>query len=208
MRDRSEVLKKRRSILLVGTILVAAVPFSGAFAAEQGAPAVTAPAPEWPKWYFYGGLEAGDRFFGDRPGSGFGRAPPPANWLTPVTTQSRAKFEEYGEVRPGAFLDWINLQTGTTDGRYAFDFWGRSVGLNNQSYSLDASELGRHYLSLGWDQTPPSHQHQRQDHRRRRGYELFDRSQFGPGGPASPIAQCGACCSAGGERGSRPNRSY
>src|SRR5215813_10705199 len=154
MRDRSEVLKKRRSILLVGTILVAAVPFSGAFAAEQGAPAVTAPAPEWPKWYFYGGLEAGDRFFGDRPGSGFGRAPPPANWLTPVTTQSRAKFEEYGEVRPGAFLDWINLQTGTTDGRYAFDFWGRSVGLNNQSYSLDASELGRHYLSLGWDQTP------------------------------------------------------
>ena len=154
MRDRSEVLKKRRSILLVGTILIAAVPISGAFAAEQAAPAVSAPAPEWPKWYFYGGLEAGDRFFGERPGSGFGRAPPPANWLTPVTTQSRAKFEEYGEVRPGAFLDWINLQAGTTDGRYAYDFWGRSVGLNNQSYSLDASELGRHYLSLGWDQTP------------------------------------------------------
>ena len=94
MRDRSEVLKKRRSILLVGTILIAAVPISGAFAAEQAAPAVSAPAPEWPKWYFYGGLEAGDRFFGERPGSGFGRAPPPANWLTPVTTQSRAKFEE------------------------------------------------------------------------------------------------------------------
>src|SRR6266511_3926807 len=92
MRDRSEVLKKRRSILLVGTILIAAVPFSGAFAAEQAAPAVTAAVPEWPKWYFYGG--------------------------------------------------------------YAFDFWGRSVGLNNQSYTLDASELGRHYLSLGWDQTP------------------------------------------------------
>src|SRR6266542_4362237 len=154
MRDRSEVLKKRRSILLVGTILIAAVPFSGAFAAEQAAPAVTAAVPEWPKWYFYGGLEAGDRFFGDRPGSGFGRAGPPANWLTPVTTQSRAKFEEYGQVRQDAFMDWINLQTGTTDGRYAFDFWGRSVGLNNQSYTLDASELGRHYLSLGWDQTP------------------------------------------------------
>jgi MtrB/PioB family decaheme-associated outer membrane protein len=150
MQDRSEVLKKRRSILLVGTILIAAVPFSGAFAAEQAAPA----APEWPKWYFYGGLETGDRFFGDRPGSGIGRAPPPANWLTPVTTHSRAKFEEYGQVLPGAFLDWINLQAGTTDGRYAFDFWGRSVGINNQSYTLDASELGRHYLSLGWDQTP------------------------------------------------------
>src|SRR6516225_6045090 len=152
MRDRSEVLKKRRSILLVGTILIAAVPFSGAFAAEK--PVAAAAVPEWPQWYFFGGLEAGDRFFGDRPGSGFGRTGPPDNWLTPKNSQSRAKFEEYGEVRPGAFLDWINLQAGTTDGRYAFDFWGRSVGLNNQSYSLDASELGRHYLSLGWDQTP------------------------------------------------------
>ncbi len=152
MRDRSEVLKKRRSILLLGTILVAAVPFSGAFAAEK--PVAAAAVPEWPQWYFYGGLETGDRFFGDRPGSGFGKAPPPANWLTPVTAQSRAKFEEYGQVLPGAFLDWINLQAGTTDGRYAYDFWGRSVGINNQSYTLDASELGRHYLSLGWDQTP------------------------------------------------------
>src|SRR6266545_3544223 len=152
MRDRSEVLKKRRSILLLGTILVAAVPFSGAFAAEK--PVAAAAVPEWPQWYFYGGLETGDRFFGDRPGSGFGKAPPPANWLTPVTAQSRAKFEEYGQVLPGAFLDRINLQAGTTDGRYAFDFWGRSVGINNQSYTLDASELGRHYLSLGWDQTP------------------------------------------------------
>jgi MtrB/PioB family decaheme-associated outer membrane protein len=154
MRDRSEVLKRRRSILLVGTILIAAVPFSGAFAAEKAAPAVSTPVPEWPTWYFYGGLEAGDRFFSNRPPSGFGRSGPPDNWLTPQTTQSRAKFEEYGAVPSGAFLDWINLQAGTTDGRYAYDFWGRSVGLNNQSYSLDASELGRHYLSLGWDQTP------------------------------------------------------
>jgi MtrB/PioB family decaheme-associated outer membrane protein len=152
MQNRSEVLKKRRSILLLGTILVAAVPFSGAFAAEKPVPAVA--VPEWPTWYFYGGLEAGDRIFGERPGSGFGRSGPPANWLTPVTTNSRAKFEEYGQVLPGAFLDWINLQAGTTDGRYAYDFWGRSVGINNQSYTLDASELGRHYLSLGWDQTP------------------------------------------------------
>src|SRR5262249_61568030 len=109
MRDRSEVLKKRRSILLVGTILVAAVPFSGAFAAEQGAPAVTAPAPEWPKWYFYGGLEAGDRFFGDRPGGGVGRGPPPAHLLTPGTTQSRAQVQEYGEGPPRAFPGLVKL---------------------------------------------------------------------------------------------------
>jgi Putative outer membrane beta-barrel porin, MtrB/PioB len=154
MRDRSEVLKKRRSILLLGTFLFVAIPFSGAFAADQAASAVTAAVPEWPKWYFYGGLEAGGRFFSNQPPSGFGRSGPPENWLTPVTTQSRAKFEEYGQIRPGAFLDWINLQAGTTDGRYAYDFWGRSVGINNQSYTFDASEVGRHYLSLGWDQTP------------------------------------------------------
>src|SRR5262250_3403302 len=154
MQNRSEVLKRRRSILLLGTVLIAGFPLSGAFAAETAAPAVSAAVPEWPQWYFYGGLEAGDRIFGERPPSGFGRSGPPDNWLTPLTTQSRAKFEEYGQVRPGAFLDWINLQAGTTDGRYAYDFWGRSIGINNQSYTLDASELGRHYLSLGWDQTP------------------------------------------------------
>src|SRR6266567_5338098 len=153
MQGHSEVLKKRRLILL-GTVLIAGFPLSGAFAAEKAAPAVSAAVPEWPTWYFYGGLEGGDRFFSNRPPSGFGRSGPPDNWLTPLTTQSRAKFEEYGQVINGAFLDWINLQAGTTDGRYAYDFWGRSVGINNQSYTLDASELGRHYLSLGWDQTP------------------------------------------------------
>ncbi len=152
MQNRSEVLKERRSILLLGTILIAAVPFSGAFAGEKAVPA--AAVPEWPQWYFYGGFETGGRFFSNQPPSGFGRTGPPNNWLTPLTTQSIAKFEEYGQVRQDAFLDWINLQAGTTDGRYAYDFWGRSVGINNQSYTLDASELGRHYLSLGWDQTP------------------------------------------------------
>ena len=54
----------------------------------------------------------------------------------------------------GPFLDWLNLQAGTTDGRYAFDFWARSVGRDNQSYNLDAAAIGYHYLSVGWDQTP------------------------------------------------------
>src|SRR5262249_48917337 len=59
MRDRSEVLKKRRSILLVGTILIAAVPFSGAFAAEQGAPAASEAAPGGPEGEFFAGLGGG-----------------------------------------------------------------------------------------------------------------------------------------------------
>src|SRR5262249_36041853 len=73
MRDRSEVLKRRRSILLVGTILIAAVPFSGARAAEQATPAVSAPAPEWPKWYFYGGVGGGGAVVSTPPGAGAGQ---------------------------------------------------------------------------------------------------------------------------------------
>jgi MtrB/PioB family decaheme-associated outer membrane protein len=150
MEVRSEILNARRAILLAGTMSIAAVPF-GALAADQ--PVFKAPVPEVVSWYFFGGFEAGVRFV-DEPPSGFGRAPPPVNWLTPRTTQSRAKFEEYGEIPRGLFLDWVNLQWGTTDGRYAFDFWGRSVGLNNQSYNLDAAAIGTHYLTVGFDQTP------------------------------------------------------
>jgi len=149
MEIRSEILKARRAILLASTI--AALPISGALAADQPAPVAV---PEVVGWYFYGGLEAGGRFVIDRPPSGFGRAPPPDNWLTPRTSESRAKFEEYGEVSRGMFLDWFNLQTGSNDGRYAYDIWGRSVGLNNQSYNLDAAALGQHYLTVGWDETP------------------------------------------------------
>jgi MtrB/PioB family decaheme-associated outer membrane protein len=152
MKTGSEVLKARRAILLASAISLAAIPFSAAFAADQ--PVLKAPPPDVVSWYFFGGFEAGDRIVFDQPPPGFGRAPPPENWLTPRTTESRAKFWEYGEVPNGLFLDWINLQAGTTDGRYAFDFWGRSVGRNNQSYNVDASAIGLVYVSAGWDETP------------------------------------------------------
>jgi MtrB/PioB family decaheme-associated outer membrane protein len=148
---RGKVLDARKAILLAGTVSIAAIPGSQALAADQ--PVFKAPVPEVVSWYFFGGFEAGVRFV-DEPPSGFGRAPPPVNWLTPLTTQSRAKFEEYGEIPRGLFLDWFNFQAGTTDGRYAFDVWGRNVGLNNQSYNLDAAAIGYHYLTVGWDQTP------------------------------------------------------
>jgi MtrB/PioB family decaheme-associated outer membrane protein len=153
MNVRGEILKARRAILLAGTMSIAAVPFSAAVAADQ-APVLKAPPADVVSWYFYGGFEAGDRFYVEQPPSGFGRAPGPDFWLTPRTTQSIAKFEEYGKVPNGLFLDWINMQAGTTDGRYAFDFWGRNVGQNNQSYNIDVAAIGQHYLTLGWDETP------------------------------------------------------
>ena len=125
------------------------------------AAASTLPVP--PDWYYFGGLEAGWRTVFDRPPSGFGTTSASSGgtcavggasvvttcFLTASQTQSRAKFEEYGNIPNGPFLDWINLQTGTKNGTFAFDFWGRSVGLNNQSYSLDVSRPGEQYFTFG-----------------------------------------------------------
>ena len=148
MRLRKAILSGRRSRLLAG-IALAAVAGSAARAADVAE--TVAPVPPV-LTYFHGGFEAGGRFV-DRPPSGFGRAPN-GDFLTPSQTQSRAKFEEYGEVRSAPMLDWINLQFGTTDGRYAVDFWGKNVGLDNQSYWLDIAKPGEHYLTFGYDETP------------------------------------------------------
>jgi len=109
-------------------------------------------------WYFYGGLEAGGRFYIDKPPTGFGRnvgtTPATSDFLTPKQTDSIASFWRFGRIDDGPFLDWANLNFGTNDGRYAFDIWARNVGLDNQFYNIDASAIGTAYLTLGWDQNP------------------------------------------------------
>jgi MtrB/PioB family decaheme-associated outer membrane protein len=166
--NRKGVLRGRRTILLAGSMLMAAGSFSGALAADQEPLIAKAATPEIADWYYFGGLEAGGRFVIQRPPSGFGYTsassggactlggvPPQTKcFLTPSQTESRAKFEEYGAVHSAPFLDWINLQTGTRDGRYALDFWGRSVGVNNQAYELNVSKIGEHYMSLAWEEIP------------------------------------------------------
>ena len=125
---------------------------AGGAGAADLKPILKAPPPEQ-GWYFNGGFEAGGRWYAERPGTGFGYDPSGA-FLLPTQTESRAKYEEYGKVPPGVFLDWINLDFGSNDGRYRFNFWGDDVGYNAQSYTLDFSEAGKQYLTLSWDQTP------------------------------------------------------
>ena len=144
MKVRSEVTSAKRALLLSGAMLIATAALSGARAAE----------PEDAGWDSGGSIEAGGRIFIDRPPTGFGRAPPPDNWLTPRTSESRAKFEEYGEIRPGLFVDTFNYWAMSKNGVYAIDFWAKDIGLNNQSYSFDWSKAGEHYLSLSWDEIP------------------------------------------------------
>jgi MtrB/PioB family decaheme-associated outer membrane protein len=162
---RNEIITARWVVGLIGAMLVAPVAISSALAGDLP---VSPMVQEAAGWYFSGGLETGGRYVFDRPPSGYGTTPASSGglcsvgggsavtqcFLTASQTQSRAKFEEYGSVPNGLFLDWINLQGGTKDGRYAYDFWGRSVGLNNQGYELNVAKIGEFYLSVGWDQTP------------------------------------------------------
>lgn len=113
-----------------------------------------APPPAEAGWYYNGEFEAGARWFIERPPSGFGRAPAPDFWLTPRTTDSIAKFEEYGEIPRGLYLDWFGLYSGSKDGQYVVNVWGHHVGLNNQEYLGDFYKVGEHYLTLGWNQIP------------------------------------------------------
>jgi MtrB/PioB family decaheme-associated outer membrane protein len=145
-----KTLTARRAILLAG-LMLAALKASPALAAD--AAVVVKPA-EVVGWYFNGDVEVGGRAFIERPPSGFGRAPAPDNWLTPRTTDSRAKFEEYGERPPGFFVDHVWLGAGTRDGIYSVDIWATAIGFNNQSYYASLVKVGEHYLSVGWDQTP------------------------------------------------------
>ena len=151
MKIRSEVLKARTAILLAGAAAIVAGSASGAWAADVS-PILKAPAPEQ-GWYTNGEIEAGARAFIQRPGSGFGYGPG-GNFLLPTQTDSRAKFEEYGNIPQGLFLDWLYLTAGTNDGRFNFDGWGKNVGVNSQSYGFDFAQNGYQYLTLGWDQTP------------------------------------------------------
>jgi len=143
MKVRSEVTSAKRA-LLFGALLIATVAPSAALAADS----------EDAGWDSGGGIEAGGRIFIDRPPSGFGRAPPPDNWLTPRTSESRAKFEEYGEIRPGLFVDTLNYWAMSKNGLYAVDFWAKDIGFNNQSYTFDWSKAGEHYLWISWDEIP------------------------------------------------------
>jgi MtrB/PioB family decaheme-associated outer membrane protein len=97
-----------------------------------------------PYWWFGGFVEVGGRdFLND----------PQRNGSVYLNQKSLAKYYEYSTIKPGPFGD-IALSTGSRDGLYQADFGGKNIGYSDQSYYLDLSKAGQHYLDLGWDQTP------------------------------------------------------
>lgn len=137
--------------MLAGAMAIVAGSASGAWGAD--AALITKALPLDQGWYTNGELEAGARAFIQRPGSGFGYNSS-GNFLLPTQTDSRAKFEEYGKIPPGLFLDWAYVTAGSNNGRYNFDLFGKNVGVNSQSYGFDFAQNGFQYLTLGWSQTP------------------------------------------------------
>jgi MtrB/PioB family decaheme-associated outer membrane protein len=140
----------KRRIGLVRTCVIGALLSSSALVllgvqAQAADFPVKAPVAEpVPYWWFHGEVEAGGRFFINNPlrsGSAY------------RNQQSLAKFYEYRDLQAGPFGN-IWLATGSSDGLYQIDFGAKNIGYNDQSYYLDASKAGEHYLSLGWDETP------------------------------------------------------
>ena len=130
-------MKTSVGILLTGALLVAPIPLSFEAVGEEQ----KAAAGQESEWEFNGDVEVGGRAFIKRPpsGYGFGSTGVP---LTAKQTDSRAKFEEYGEIKPGLFLDHAYLGLAKKDGTYTTDLWITNPGFNNQNYLLQMSRPG------------------------------------------------------------------
>jgi hypothetical protein len=114
-------------------------------AAVPGMP-VKAVAPLPIGWWFHGFFELGGRGFTNNPQDG-------GSMWQGGGRSSLAKFNEYSDNSPGAFGNFW-LATGTRDGLYEIDAWGKNVGYDDQRYIVDLSKAGEHYLTFGWDQSP------------------------------------------------------
>ena len=125
-------------------MLAAMLPATAAMAADQVQSG----------WYWNGFVEAGSNIFIQKPGDCWGKSSTDPFWLTPSTTNSNAKMDEYGKVPRNVFLNTFGINAGSRDGRYAVDFYADNVGMDNQRYYLGIYEPGRQYFNMGWDQIP------------------------------------------------------
>jgi MtrB/PioB family decaheme-associated outer membrane protein len=100
----------------------------------------------WQSYY----VEVGGRFFLQRHGG-----PTGGNFVftNPEPFPSLGKFYEYRDLRQGPFGE-ISFAGGSRDGLYQYGLLAKNIGYHDQSYSLDWSQAGVQYLTLGFDQTP------------------------------------------------------
>ena len=153
-------MKSRTKFLLTcmtGALLIGAGPMlPEARAADSEMPTKAMPAAEpVPFWWFHGYVEAGGRFFLNNPQNG---------GIAAQGGRSLGKFYEYRDLRPGPFGNF-HLATGTSNGLYQVDVWGKNVGYDDQRFDLRASKAGEQYFNFQWDETP---------HNYGTGHTIFD----------------------------------
>lgn len=154
MKVRSGLPGTRRTVLLIETLLASIVLAPAALAADASVPVAAVDLPSG--YEFHGDIEAGGRAFIQRPPDGPSLIPGLTGTKAGATSlkESRAKFEEYGALGPGLFLEYLYAGLHSRDGVYSADFWAKNVGANNQTYLLDLTKAGEHYFTFGWDQSP------------------------------------------------------
>src|SRR5450631_4875645 len=138
-------MKSRSGVLLTcatGALLIGLAPvMPAALAADM---VVKAEAPVELPWWTHGFLEVGGRGFLNDPTYG---------GHIYQGQGSLAKYYEYSTVKPGAFGDF-NVATGSGNGLYEVDVWGKNVGYSDQRYEAYMSKAGEQYFNFMWDQTP------------------------------------------------------
>lgn len=132
-----------RLLLTTAMVALATSASSLAFADDM---ALKAPPPPDSDWYTHGDIDFGWRTFIERPPA----APNPGD----PSRNNIAGFEQYGQISPGPFLDYLYFGAGSRDGKYSVDFYAKDVGYNDQSYLLQLAQPGKSYLDLGFDQSP------------------------------------------------------
>lgn len=65
----------------------------------------------------------------------------------------RAKFEQYGEMPPGLFIDEAHIFTQANRGPL-FEAWASNVGLNNQRYQMRYFDPGDYYFTVEYSEVP------------------------------------------------------
>ncbi|NJL50261.1 MAG: MtrB/PioB family decaheme-associated outer membrane protein [Blastochloris sp.] len=149
----------------------------------------------------WGDIEAGFRGFIDRPptyslpgiwpsgrptAAGTTSADPPPlvgsspSPIFPTDRESRAKFEEYGDINSGFFFEKLVLGAQTKDGDYETELRADNAGNNNQRYIWDWSKSGEYYSTLSWDQIPHLYSTS--------AYSIWDNSTVGTNFLTTPVS--------------------
>ena len=139
-------MKSRSGLFLscaAGALLIGLGPITPSASAADLPVKAPVVAPEAP-WWTHGFIELGGRDFVNNP---------PRNGFTWQNQPSLAKYYEYSTIKPGAFADFY-VATGSGNGRYQIDAYGKNVGYSDQRYDASFSEAGKQYLNFQWDQTP------------------------------------------------------